>query len=84
MGTVLSVAALAAAAAGGYMNYKTQEEANKQLEKQFARNASKPSEVATEQKKIDDTIKRQAAIAQTQYASANKGSIATGKDTLSK
>lgn len=83
-GTIGTIGALGAAGAGSYMNYKTQEEATKQLKKQFAQNASKTPEAVTEQKKIDDTIKRQAAIAQTQHASANKGSIATGKDTLSK
>lgn len=83
-GTIATIGALGAAGAGSYMNYKTQEEANKQLRKQFAKNATRAPEVTTEQKKVDDTIKRQAAIAQTQYASVNKGSIATGKDTLSK
>ena len=83
-GTIGTIGALGAAGAGSYMNYKTQKEATKQLKKQFAKEANEAPESTTEQKKIDDTIKKQAAIAQTQYASANKGSIATGKDTLSK
>lgn len=81
-GTIGTIGALGAAGAGSYMNYKTQEEANKQLKKQFARNASKPPETATEQKKIDAAAKTRDAIQSNMLAGARKGSTATGGTTL--
>lgn len=81
-GTIGTIGALGAAAAGGYMNYKTQEEANKQLEKQMKRDRTKPSETVTEQKKIDTAAKARGMMQQNIYAGAPKGSTATGGTTL--
>ena len=83
MGTVLSIAALAAAAAGGYANYKTTEAANKQLEKQMKKENSKPPEAVTEQDKIDAVAKKRGTLqAHIIAGAAGKGSTATGGTTL--
>ena len=67
----------------GFKQLKEQKEYNNKLEKLAAADSLKPSEDATEQKKVDSAAKMRNGMQQTLYAGSRKGSIATGGTTLS-
>ena len=67
----------------GFKQLKEQKEYNKKQEKLAVAESLKPSEDATEQKKVDLEAKARNGMQQTLWAGARKGSIATGGTTLS-
>lgn len=81
--TIATVGSLAASGVGYYKNAKATKDASKKSEKLARAEASKPSETATEQKKVDLAAKARNGMQQSLYAGARKGSIATGGTTLS-
>lgn len=80
--TIGTIGALGAATYGSVASANAQKDAIKKGEKLAKVEASKPSETATEHKKIDLAAKARNGMQQSLYASARKGSTATGGTVL--